>query len=85
MCEGGSYTKIIIGGWWLSEVYIHMFSSQCVICERCSWKNLGTRLALYFVLINPRRACAGGLQYLSCVCITCVCVCLYTQNEVRRG
>ena len=28
-------------------------------------------------LINPRRACAGGLRYLSCVCVcVCVCVCL---------
>ena len=26
------------------------------------------------IIINPRRACAGGLRYLSCVCVR-VCVC----------
>ena len=26
-------------------------------------------------IINPRRACAGGLRYLSCMCV-CLCVCL---------
>ena len=30
-------------------------------------------------VINPRRACAGGLQYLSCVCV-CVSVCLNTTS-----
>ena len=30
-------------------------------------------------LVNPRRACARGLQYLSClsVCV-CVCVCVFS-------
>ena len=28
-------------------------------------------------VINPRRACAGGLQYLSCVCL---CVCLFKYH-----
>ena len=28
-------------------------------------------------VINPRRACAGGLRYLVCVCVcVCVSVCL---------
>ena len=35
-------------------------------------------------IINPRRACAGGLRYLSCVCVyvrLCVCVLpLYRQH-----
>ena len=47
------------------------------------------------MIINPQCACAGGLRYLSCVC---VCVCLsvcyhsssnigrfYAENEVCRG
>ena len=29
----------------------------------------------YWLIVNPRRTCAGGLRYLSCVCV-CVCVCL---------
>ena len=29
------------------------------------------------VVINPRRACARGLQYLSCLSV-CVCVCVFS-------
>ena len=29
-------------------------------------------MCVYIPIINPRRACAGGLRYLSCVCV-CVC------------
>ena len=28
-------------------------------------------------IINPRRACARGLQYLSCLSV-CVCVCVFS-------
>ena len=28
-------------------------------------------------VINPRRACARGLQYLSCLCV-CVSVCVFS-------
>ena len=40
---------------------------------------------LLAMLVNPRRACTGGLRYLSCVsvcmynvcmCVLCVCVCV---------
>ena len=40
-------------------------------------------------MFNPRRACAGGLQYLVCVCV-CVCLsvrhhesCHYAQRSVQ--
>ena len=52
-------------------------------------------------LIDPRRACTGGLRYLSCVCVymyvhvyvgVSVCYhssgnidCFYAENEARRG
>ena len=37
------------------------------------------RLIIIVIIINPRRACARGLQYLSClsVCV-CVCVCVFS-------
>ena len=36
-------------------VYVFVYACLCAI--RHCW------------LINPRRACAGGLRYLSCVCV----------------
>ena len=48
-------------------------------------------------VINPRRACAEGLRYLSSVCVfLCVCVsvcyhssanivCFYALNKIHRG
>ena len=35
-------------------------------------------------IINPRRACAGGLRYLSCVCV-CLCVCLLQLQRQQRS
>ena len=39
-------------------------------------------------VINPRRACARGLQYLSCLCVcVCVCVCVFlilAPRAIRR-
>ena len=32
-------------------------------------------ICIHRVIINPRCTCAGGLRYLSCVCV-CVSVCL---------
>ena len=33
-------------------------------------------------LINPRRACAGGLRYLVCVCVSvCLSVCLSVRHR----
>ena len=54
----------------LSSKYIHVHCKVVVICESvCSYVILST-------VINPRHACAGGLQYLSrCLCL-CVSVCL---------
>ena len=39
------------------------------------------------VLINPRRACAGGLWYLSCLCVclfVCVSVCYHSSANIAR-
>ena len=33
-----------------------------------------------FIVVNPRRACAGGLRYLVCVCV-CLCVCLCVRHH----
>ena len=34
------------------------------------------------IIINPRRACTGGLQYLVCVCVcVCLCVCLSSTTS----
>ena len=41
-----------------SELHAHLCPQHNVWCQ----------------VANPRRACAGGLRYLSCVCV-CVSVC----------
>ena len=33
----------------------------------------------YYLVVNPRRACAGGLRYLSCVCVS-VCLSVTTLS-----
>ena len=33
-----------------------------------------------FIVVNPRRACAGGLRYLSCVCV-CVSVTILASTS----
>ena len=54
---------------------------------------LGIQKYSQTLFINPRRACAEGLLYLSCLCV-CVSVCyhssaniarFYAQRKVRRG
>ena len=54
---------------------------HCVILsvKRCKCYTIYT----YFphLLINPRRACAGGLRYLSCVSV-CLSVCLFVCLSV---
>ena len=44
----------------------------------CAWSG-----CISFV-INPRRACARGLQYLSCLCV-CVCVCVFPYSGTSRN
>ena len=43
------------------------------MCQVHVYNNASSRLVIIYV-INARRACARGLQYLLCVC---VCVCLF--------
>ena len=37
--------------------------------------------SVFAYIFNPRRACAGGSWYLSCVTV-CVCVCMYVCASV---
>ena len=51
------------------------------------WVVVGQEVILRIActVINPRHACAGGLLYLSCVCVCeFVCVCYNSNVNIAR-
>ena len=72
----------------MNNMYLSLLYHYCILISVVIPSLLFTLYLEDSSVINPRRACARGLQYLSClsVCV-CVCVCVFpilAPRAIRR-